>query len=84
MSDRKPLTLAHTETARGFALIKFADLYRQECSIQKSSLATEDCIWFGVDVDLEGKTTNHRMHLSQEDVKTLLPVLEKFVKTGEL
>jgi hypothetical protein len=35
-------------THRGFALIEFTDLYGAECSIQKSSLATDHCIWFGV------------------------------------
>lgn len=34
-------------TSRGFALLKFRDRYGIECSIQKSSLATEDAIWFG-------------------------------------
>lgn len=36
-------------TARGFALANFIDRYGAKCSIQKSSLATEDAIWFGVD-----------------------------------
>lgn len=34
-------------TARGFALIEFTDRYGAKCSLQKSSLATEDAIWFG-------------------------------------
>ena len=28
--------------------------------------------------------TNNRMHLSREQVKKLLPILNKFVKTGEI
>lgn len=35
-------------TRRGFALIEFDDRYDNPCEIQKSSLATEDAIWFGV------------------------------------
>jgi len=35
-------------TQRGFALIEFTDRYDALCNIQKSSLATEDAIWFGV------------------------------------
>jgi len=35
-------------TNRGFKLIEFEDRYNQKCEIQKSSLATEDAIWFGV------------------------------------
>lgn len=36
-------------TQRGFPIIKFTDLYGAKCSIQKSSLATEEAIWLGVD-----------------------------------
>jgi predicted RNase H-like HicB family nuclease len=36
-------------TQRGFALGKFTDRYGHACSIQKSSLATEDAIWLGID-----------------------------------
>lgn len=36
------------QTHRGFALITFIDHYGLECSLQKSSLATEEAIWFGV------------------------------------
>lgn len=37
-----------TKTARGFRLIEFKDHYGSPCSIQKSSLATDDAIWLGV------------------------------------
>jgi hypothetical protein len=33
---------------RGFAIHTFLDRNGIECSIQKSSIATEDCIWLGV------------------------------------
>ncbi|WYV99119.1 hypothetical protein Amme3_00123 [Pseudomonas phage vB_PpuM-Amme-3] len=36
-------------TERGFSVIEFKDCYGEKCSIQKSSLASEDAIWFGVD-----------------------------------
>lgn len=36
------------KTNRGFAIGTFKDHYGTECSIQKSSLATEEAIWFGV------------------------------------
>lgn len=35
------------KTARGFSYDKFTDRNGVECSIQKSSIATEDCIWLG-------------------------------------
>ena len=37
------------KTHRGFALGKFTDLYGAKCSIQKSSLATDDAVWLGID-----------------------------------
>lgn len=36
-------------TGRNFSLGKFKDYYGAPCSIQKSSLATVDAIWLGVD-----------------------------------
>lgn len=38
-----------TKTHRGFALAHFKDRNGEKCSIQKSSLATEDAIWLGID-----------------------------------
>jgi len=87
-----------TKTPRGFSIAKFNDRYGQQCSIQKSSLATEDAIWLGVDVGFKpdhlkaspaesnGPTfvMNARMHLTQSMVKHLLPMLTKFAKTGGL
>lgn len=100
-----------TKTNRGFTLGKFTDRYGAECSIQKSSLATEDAIWLGVDdadpqimavhakeVGIETNETcgwvkypipdqvslTTRMHLTQNEVAELLPLLQRFVATGEL
>lgn len=70
-------------TKRGFKRVDFSDKYGTSCSIQNSSLATEDCIWFGVDHCHECQHPT-RMHLTQAMVKELLPLLEKFVKTGEI
>lgn len=36
-------------TQRGFHHITFKDRYEEQCSIQKSSLATESAIWLGID-----------------------------------
>lgn len=63
-------------TERGFYRAEFTDRYDEKCSIQKSSLAFEDCIWLGIN--------QHRMHLTQDMVKALLPHLRRFAKTGEL
>jgi hypothetical protein len=103
------------ETQRGFKNGKFKDYGGEQCSIQKSSLATQDAIWLGIDnanpqimssdairMGLKKRTFTEadngwtpyeipkevmlstRMHLTQKQVKTLLPVLQKFVKTGEI
>jgi hypothetical protein len=87
-------------TNRRFARIDFADQYAVQCSLQKSSLATEDCIWFGCnDADpkmlVRGKgwkpvpmpeeyIANTRMHLNREQVAQLLPFLVAFVNSGDL
>ena len=43
------MEIKETKTARGFELLEFTDLYGVECSLQKSSLATDDAIWIGPD-----------------------------------
>lgn len=37
-----------TKTQRGFAIYKFKDRVKRLCTLQKSSLATQDCIWLGL------------------------------------
>lgn len=44
------MAITKTKTDRGFALADFKDLYGKSCSIQKSSLATIDAIWLGINV----------------------------------
>ena len=88
------------KTNRGFSIIKFKDRYKVECSIQKSSLASEDAIWLGCDdanseILIPGQgwqkydipkevSLTTRMHLTQKQVKKLLPILQKFAETGEI
>jgi len=90
------------KTERGFERGEFTDLYGEKCSIQKSSLATDDAIWFGINApkltvfedEKMGKYINttvpktwmvsSRMHLNRDQVAELLPILQKFVETGEL
>jgi len=98
------------KTQRGFAIGSFTDRNNNRCSIQKSSLATEDAIWFGVNdanpvmfaeptpnggVESEYKvwvkypipesvSLSTRMHLTQDQVKLILPSLQHFAETGEL
>lgn len=88
------------KTERGFGIVQFRDRNGVSCSLQKSSIASEDAIWFGCnDIDLQlftpGKgwesipltkdhIANTRMHLTQEQVIALLPYLKRFAETGEL
>jgi hypothetical protein len=60
---------------RGFAWANFRDTYGEPCSLQESSLISPH-IWLGRD--------QMRMHLSQEQVKELLPMLQAFVETGKI
>ena len=107
--------LVNVPTPRGFGRLEFEDFNGETCSVQRSSLADLDCIWFGVnDADpqimardairlglkpIEGGEKDNgwvpfvvpsevlmttRMHLTREQVKSLLPILKHFVKTGEL
>lgn len=82
--------ISSKESNRGFAYRPFEDLYGSDCSVQESSLATDDAIWLGVDVPFESKppyneqVEGHRMHLSRGQVAALLPLLECFVRTGFL
>jgi hypothetical protein len=87
-------------TARGFKFYQFKDHYGVSCSLQKSSLATEACVWLGCDepnarvlvpgkswqpvVLPEGTLCDTRMHLTQKQVKALLPRLTRFAKTGAI
>lgn len=92
-------------TKRGFRIDKFVDLYGAECSIKKSSLATDDAIWIGITdakpIILGSKVRDDltgwvkypvpddvqirtRMHLNREQVKALMPILQRFVDTGDI
>ncbi len=57
------MNIKFENTCRGFAYGEFLDLYGEECSIQKSSLATEDAIWFGIN--------NARPQIMVSDAKRL-------------
>ena len=98
IEDPKPPVLQTTN--RGFSYIEFEDVYGLACSLQKSSSGNEDCIWLGISkpevkhlVPGLGWKTFHipehalissRMHLNQEQVKMLMPYLQRFVETGDL
>lgn len=76
-----PLVAHHNE--RGFRTATWRDRYGAPCSIQESSLATEKCIWLGRD-GLLSEHRGGRMHLTQDMVRKLLPLLQAFVETGKI
>ena len=67
-------TFGHT--SRGFSLIEFEDSNKQECSIQKSSIAMEDLVWIGAG--------SIRMHIKQDQAKAIAEILLYFAEMGEL
>lgn len=68
---------------RGLLIAKFKDLYGVECSIQTSSLATEDALWLGQHHC--GKCdAPTRMHLTRDMAAVLAVALKHFANTGEL
>lgn len=87
-------------TSRGFALVEFRDTNGVECSLQQSSIATDDRIWLGPSdpnpkrlVYNEGWLPTElpddvqcttRMHLDREQAAALIPLLQHFVDTGTL
>ena len=105
MSKKK--TFRKTRTPRGFGIRYFKDHNDVECSIQTSSIASDDAIWLGAteiglkefiayrspsawkNIELEQTVTHHhvantRMHLTRKQVEKILPILEKFVETGDI
>ena len=79
MDNTEPTTVT---AQKGVGKISFEDDYKQQCSLQKSNAALSDKIWLGVDKDINGKAVNARMHLTQEQVKFLLPYLQAFADKG--
>lgn len=57
--------------------IGFVDSTARECEVSISSAFGPPAIWLGL-------CGSPRMHLRQEQVRDLLPVLQRFADTGEL
>ena len=77
--------MKESKTNRGFHYADFYDRNNEGCSLQKSSIADEDCIWLGIDRPKSiGGVVYGRMHLTQEMVMALLPYLNRFAYSGEI
>lgn len=91
--------MKNTTTQRGFQIGQFTDSRGSDCVIQQSSDASDYYIWLGIhnpklvifiDGDWVDYTINpdvlikSAMHLNREQVASMLPMLTKFVETGNL
>lgn len=45
----KSVSFTETVTQRGFGKLLFSDYYDKKCSMQLSSLASDECIWLGIE-----------------------------------
>jgi hypothetical protein len=72
-------------TQRGFARADFKDANGQACSIQDSSVATDDMLWLGCDKGehVQGECLA-RMHLTRKQAAALVPLLTRFADTGTI
>ena len=84
----KKLKFTGGVTPRGFETIHFDDLYGQKCRIQKSSLATEEAWWIGIEnsgPNIKGpkgdynEEVNNLMHLSKKQIRNLIDKLEEII-----
>lgn len=66
------LMLTDSINDRRFKKITFDDVYNVKCSLQKSSLASEECIWFGVE-DVNPRIFVPDMHSPFEGAKKAIP-----------
>lgn len=47
-NDQQSMFSKLDRTGRGFPILRFTDFYHKACTLQSSSLATEECVWLGV------------------------------------
>jgi hypothetical protein len=69
------------KTERGFQIIEFMDENAQSCTIQQSSLALYEkpgtsALWIGAHPN--------RMHLTDKQLKKIMPHLQAWLDTGSL
>lgn len=68
------------ETSRGLVRILFEDFSKTACVISNSSQADVNCLRISTDNVYSGP----QIHLTQAQVRELIPIFEKFVQTGDL
>lgn len=59
-----------------FPEAKFKDFYDKDCYIKLSSIVEPRCIWLG--------SWQGPMHLNLDQVAQLMPILQRFVDTGDI
>ena len=68
-------------TTNGLDRGEFLDSIGNYCSIQIDS--DKNDLWLGVDIDLQNHNST-RMLLTHEQIKALLPILQRFSTTGNI
>jgi hypothetical protein len=63
----------------GLQTIQFEDRDETLWSLRESGQPDEPCLWMGAD-----KPYYKRMHLTQDHIRELLPLLQHFAETGKL
>ena len=71
-----------SENGRGLMGAQLHDCLGSTCSLQTSSIASEPCIWFGVNNTADGQKGS-RMHLTQLNVQTIVGQLQAFLKNPD-
>lgn len=75
------MILRRTEHGRAYA--SFQDISGSQCRVQESSHG-DPAIWIGFDVFLDKADPPAMMHLTQDMIRDLLPILQRFADTGYL
>ena len=79
-----------SKTKRGFRIYTFKDFYGEECSLQKSSMATQPQVWLGLhakEIKIHqhtGESLGMRMLIDRKLAKELAVKLLIFSETGEI
>lgn len=63
--------------------VSLTDANGHSVSLQESSLASANAVWFGLDT-AKALSVSHRALLTQRDVRELLPLLTHFAEHGKL
>lgn len=86
--NHEVVVVSEGSTPRGFALIEFLDFNGHQCSLQKSSIAEYDAVWFGTDDPdpkiLASKARAHGVETNETTGWVSFPVPEEVLMTTRM